>query len=108
LEEAIAVNSIQETGKKYIKAVNDYLNKNIDRDELSNVQEEFEEALKDINRLDMINALTKTVTNLQCELNALLILADRVEDYNLQRAIINLEKALEEIGEISELKYVTK
>ena len=108
MEAAIAVSSIQETGKKYIKAVNDYLNSNIDRVELSNIQEEFEELLKDVNRLEMINALTKIVTNIQCELNMLLVLADKVDDYNLQKAIINLEKALEEIGEISELKYVTK
>jgi protein subunit release factor A len=104
----LAVNSVQEAGGKYIKAVNAYIEKKIDQVELSNVEDEFKDVLKDISRLDMIHALTKSMQNIQKELNDLLSLADRIDDYNLQRAIINLEKALEEIGEISELKYVTK
>ena len=105
---AINVSSIQETGKKYIEAVNAYLNKNIDQADLINAQEEFEDVLKEVNQHDLIKALASSTRKIQEELSNLLSLADNIEDYNLQKAINNIQKALEEIGEISELKYVTR
>lgn len=102
------INVIQVAGKKYIDAVNAYLENIIDKTMLLDIQDEFKEILNDLAHYEMTITLTKTSQHMQHELNSLLALADKIEDHHLNKAIINAEKVLEEIGEIGELNYVTK
>ena len=100
------INTTQAAGKKFIDAVNAFINKEIDHATLMDIQDEFETALEDLTRFEMTSKLAKTSQHLQHELNALLSLAQQIDDHHLNKAIINAEKVLEEIGEIGELNYV--
>jgi len=102
------INAIHTVGRKYIDAVNAYLENKIDKESLLDIQAEFSELLNDLAHYEMTIILTKTSQHIQHELNSLLSLADRIDDHHLNKAIINAEKALEEIGEIGEINYVAK
>ncbi len=102
------INAIHTVGRKYIDAVNAYLDNKLDQTTLLDAQAEFKEILNDLAHYEMTITLTKTSQHIQHELNSLLSLADRIDDHHLNKAIINAEKALEEIGEIGEINYVAR
>jgi hypothetical protein len=47
MEKLQEISAVQTVGKKYIEAVTAFMNKNINKNELSGVQDEFEKALAD-------------------------------------------------------------
>lgn len=107
MEKLQDVSAVQAVGKKYIDAVTAFMNKNINKNELTGIQDEFEKALVDFDRIKLIEKLSGVSEKIQAELNTLESLSDKINDHNLLKAIINIEKSLEALGEISELYYVS-
>ncbi len=107
MEKLQEVGAIQLVGKKYIDAVAAYMSKNIGKDELTDIQDEFEKVLVDSDRIKLMEKLSRVTKNIQEERNALELLSEKIKDHNLLKAITNIEKSLEALGEINELYYVS-
>ena len=102
------ISTVQDVSRKYLNAVKAFLDNKIDKQTLLDIQDEFQDTLNDSEHYELTIKLVQTTQVIQQELGGLLALAEKIDDHHLNKAIINAEKIIEEIGAIGEMNYVAK